>query len=304
MVFTTGARSGDDVEGLAATVTGVCPGFAVADVLHRSPTSVLLAGEVWGEPAVAKLLLSSSPFWRETFAREIDVYRFFERHRPPFVVPKLIAADDRQPLLVLQRLDGAPVSTARYPTEEIPSRQLAAVFTALRRVNDWRAPVGELRRVLDYRSRVERYRRSGQLTEEEYRHVTTLLNAIGDAAEFCHGNLMLPHVLRRLDGYKEGHYAMVDWAFASVFLPGFDLARLWTLLRATFGARSEIDDLVRGRGPEVWNAFLVNLAVVVAQELRTHREQPSSPERDARLSGLEHDWLTIRDRLSLAAAAG
>src|SRR5918995_587213 len=86
MVFTTGARSGDDVEGLAATVTGVCPGFAVADVLHRSPTSVLLAGEVWGEPAVAKLLLSSSPFWREKFPRESDAYLLFLPHRPPFRV--------------------------------------------------------------------------------------------------------------------------------------------------------------------------------------------------------------------------
>ena len=303
MIFTTGARPGDDVEAHAAAVAGACPGFAVAEVLHRSPTSMLLAGEVWGEPVVAKLLLSNSPFWRETFTREIDIYRFFERKRPPFRVARLIAADDRHPLLVLERLDGVPVSTARYPTEEISSRQLAAVFTALRRVNDWRAPIGELRRVLDYRSRLERYRRGGQLTEGEYGHTTALLDAVGDAVEFSHGNLMLPHVLRRLDGYKEGHYALVDWAFASVFLPGFDLARLWTLLRATFGARSEIDDSVRGRGQLAWNAYLVNLVLVLAQELRTHREQPSGPERDERLAGLEQDWLMIRDRLSLAAAA-
>jgi len=303
MIFTTGARSGDDVEALAAAVTGVCPGFTVEKVLHRSPTSVLLAGDEWGDPVVAKVLVSGSPFWRETFAREIDVYRFFERHRPPFRVARLIAADDRHPLLVLERIDGAPISTARYPAEEVSPRQLAAVFTALRRVNDWRAPIGEMRRVLDYRSRLERYRRSGQLTAEEYAHVTTLLTAVGDATEFCHGNLMLPHVLRRLDGYKEGDYALVDWAFASVFLPGFDLARLWTLLYATFGARSEIDDSMRGRGQQAWNAYLVNLAVVVAQELRTHREQPSGPERDERLAGLEQDWRTIRDRLSLAAAA-
>jgi hypothetical protein len=303
MIFTTGERSGDDLEAHAAAVSGVCPGFTVAAVLHRSPTSVLLAGEVWGEPVVAKLLVSNSPFWRETFTREIDVYRFFERHRPPFRVARLVAADERHPLLVLERLDGVPVSTARYPAEEISSRQLAAVFTVLRRVNDWRAPIGELRRVLDYRSRLERYRRAGQITEQEHGHLTALLAAVGDALEFSHGNLMLPHVLRRLDGYKEGQYALVDWAFASVFLPGFDLARLWTLLRATFGARSEIDDSVRGRGQLAWNAYLVNLALVVAQELRTHREQPAGTERDERLAGLEQDWLMIRDRLSLAAAA-
>lgn len=303
MIFSTGARSGDDIEGLAASVTRVCPGFTASGVLHRSATSVLLSGEEWGEPVVAKVLTSTSPFWRETFVREIDLYRLFERNRPPFVVPRLVAVDDRYPLLVLERLDGAPLSTARYPAEEVPSRQLAAAFTALRRVNDWRAPIGQLGRVLDYPSRLERYRRGGQVTEEEYRQLAALLDAVGDATEFCHGNLMLPHILRRLDGYKEGHYALVDWSFASVFLPGFDLARLWTLLRATFGARSEIDDLVRGRGQDAWNAFLINLAVVVGQELRTHREQPSGPERDERLADSERDWQTIRDRLSIAAAA-
>lgn len=294
--------SGDNVEALAAAVTGICPGFTMSGVLHRSPTSLLLDGDVWGEPAVAKVLVSTSPFWRETFVREIDLYRFFERHRPPFKVPGLIAADDRYPLLVLERVDGASLSTARYPTEEVSSRQLAATFTALRRVNDWRPPVRELPRILDYRSRLDRYRRGGQLTADEHAHVTTLLSTVGDTAEFCHGNLALPHVLRRLDGYKEGDYALVDWAFASVFLPGFDLAKLWAILRATFGARSEIDDSVRGRGQLAWNAYLVNLVIVVAQELRTHREQPSGPERDQRLSALEQDWLTIRDRLSVAAS--
>ncbi len=303
MIFSGGERSRDDVETLAAAAAGICPGFTAEGVLHRSTTSVLLAGDVWGEPAVAKVLVSTSPFWRETFTREIDIYRFFERNRPPFRAARLFAADDRYPLLVLERIDGTPMSTARYPTEEVPNRQLAAAFTALRRVNDWRAPLGELRRILDYRSRVDRYRRAGQLTTDEFTHLTALLSAVGDAAEFCHGSLALPHVLRRLDGFKEGDYGLVDWAFASVFLPGFDLARLWMILRATFGARSEIDDSVRGRGPVAWNAYLINLAIVVAQELRTHREQPSGPERDARLAGLEQDWLTIRDRLSLAAAA-
>jgi len=304
MIFTSGGPVADDVETLAAAVRRVSPGFVAAEVVHRSATSVLLGGEVWGEPVVAKGLVSQSPFWRETFAREIDTYRFFDRQRPPFQVPKLMVADDRHPLLVLERLDAAPISTSRNPTEEIPTRQMAAVFTALRRVHDWRAPIGLLPRPLDYRSRMERYRRGGQLTEDEYGQVTKLLADVGDASEFCHGDLVLPHVLRRMDGYKEGDYALVDWAFAGVFLPGFDLARLWTVLRATFGVRSEIEDSVRGRGQDAWNAFLVNLTVVLAQELRTHREQPSEPERDERLAGLEQDWRTIRDRLSLAAAAG
>lgn len=303
MIFTTGARSGDDVEALAAAVSAACPGFSPEQVLHRSSTTVLLGGAVWGDPVVAKVLVSGSPFWRETFAREIDVYRFFERERPPFRTARLVVADERHPLLVLERLDGVPVAQGRYPSEEIPSRRLAAVFTALRRVNDWAAPIGVVPRVLDYTSRLERYRRGGQLTAAEHGQVSALLAAVGDAAEFGHGNLMMSHVLRRMDGYKEGDYALVDWAFASVFLPGFDLARMWTMLRATFGVRSEIEDSVRGRGQTAWNAFLVNLVIALAQELRTYREQPSGVERDERLAFLEQDWLTLRDRLNLATAA-
>jgi hypothetical protein len=304
MIFSTGARSVDDMDAFADAVLRVCPGFAMGEVLHRSATSVLIGGDVWGDPVVAKVLVSGSPFWRETFAREIDVYRFFDRERPPFVAPRLVAADDRHPLLVLERLPGTRVAEERYPTEQIRSERLAAVFTAQRRVNAWRAPIGVLPRVLDYRSRLERYRRGGQLTDEEYGEVRTLLGAVGEATEFCHGDLMLRHVLRHVEaGYREGGYGIVDWGFAGVFLPGFDLARIWTLLGAVFGARSEIDDTVRGRGQLAWHAFLVNLVVVLAQELRTHREQPSGPEGDARLAGLERDWRVVRDRLSIAAAA-
>jgi hypothetical protein len=303
MSFITDAASASGEEALASSVTAICPGFVSSGILHRSPTSVLLAGEVWGEPAVAKVLVSSSPFWRETFVREIDTYRYFERRRPPFAAPRLIAADDRPPVLVMERVNGEPLLDERYPKVEIAPRRLAALFTALRRVNSWQAPVGERPRMLDYRSRLDRYRRGGQLTSTEAAHLAALLTAVGDAGEFCHGDLVLSHVLRRVDDYKEGDYALVDWAFAGIFLPGFDLAKLWTVLRATFGVRSEIEDSVRGRGALAWNAFVVNLAVVLAQELRTHREAPSTPERDERLAGLQRDWLVVRDRMALAVEA-
>jgi hypothetical protein len=302
VIVSTGTAPPDDVDQLAHAVSAHCPGFTASGLMHRSATSVLLSGDVWGQPAVAKLLISPVPFWRETFAREIDVYRFFERNPPPFRVPSLIAADEQHPFLVLERVDGVPVAGARYPTREIPPRHLAAVFTALRRVNEWRAPVPVLPRILDYRGRLERYRRAGQFTDSEYTAVATLLGAVGEASEFGHGDLMLRHVLRRQQDYRENDYALLDWAFASVFLPGLDLARLWTLLRTTFGVRSEIEDTTRGRGEKAWFAFLVNLAIVLAQELRTLREQPSGPTHDERLAGLEEDWLTVRRHLHAAAA--
>jgi hypothetical protein len=278
---------------LADAVVGVCPGFVADAILHRSTTSVLVAGTVWGEPAVAKLLMSSVPFWRETFAREIDTYRFFAEHRPPFTVPPLLAADERAPLLVLGRVAGEKLLPNRYPAEELPPRRLAALFTALGRVNGWREPVGVRPPVLDYRSRIERHRRDGQLTLDESDRLLALLDAAGEPDEFCHGDVVPPHVLRPATELDEGGYAFVDWAFAGTFLPGFDLAKTWTVLRATFGVRSEIEDRVRAAGDRAWRAFLVNLAIVLTQELRNH-----AASGGALLAALEEDWRLLGDRIA------
>jgi hypothetical protein len=273
------------------------PGFTGRAVLHRSSTSVLISGDAWGEPAVAKLLVSSSPFWRDTIAREIDMYRTFAAYPPPFRVPRLIDADERLPGLLLELVDGERLSESRYPDEEIPPRRLAAVFTAQQRLAGWQAPLAALPQMLDYRARLDRYRRGGQLGETEHDQLTSLLRTAGSPTEFCHGDLVPRHILRRLDSYKEGDYAFVDWAFAGAFLPGFDLAKLWAVLRATFGARSEIEESVRGRGERAWHAFLANLSIVVLQEQRSHREAAADP---VRLAALEGDWERVRDWLAAA----
>ncbi|MDQ1647759.1 MAG: hypothetical protein QOJ50_3943 [Cryptosporangiaceae bacterium] len=263
-------------------------GFVAESVLHRSPTSVLLSGAVWEEPAIAKILVSASPLWREAMAREIDAYRTFARHKPPFRTARLLDADERLPGLLLEHLDGERISASRYPSDEVPPRRLAAVLTAVTRVEDWRPPLAAWPRMLDYESRLDRYRRTGLLGAELHNHLTDLLDEAGEPTFFSHGDLAPPHVLRRLDDYKEGDYAFVDWAFAGLFLPGFDLAKLWAHLRATFGARSEIEALARARGETAWNAFRVNLAVVVLQELRGHVGDPD----------FEADWSRVLELLA------
>jgi hypothetical protein len=286
---------------LAGEAASRFPGFTATGVLHRSATSVLLGGDVWGEPAVAKLLTSSSPFWRETMSREIGTYRLFAQHPPPFRAPRLLDADERTLGLVLEFVDGEQLSDQRTPDREIPPHRLAAVFTALQRLGEWRPPVHQLAQPLDYPSRFDRHRRSGYLSAGEHGLLSELLTAAGEPADFCHGDLVTTHILRRTageGGYKEGDYAFVDWAFAGAFLPGFDLAKLWAVLGATFGARSEIADQVRARGDERWRAFLINLAVLVLQDLRTHREAPEAPQRNERLAALEADWRQVRDWLA------
>ena len=52
---------------------------------------------------------------------------------------------------------------------------------------------------------------------------------------------------------------------------------------------------MRAAGDAAWRAFLVNLAIVLAQELRN--QAGSGGER---LSGLEQDWRLLRDRVTAA----
>lgn len=93
---------------------------------------------------------------------------------------------------------------------------------------------------------------------------------------------------------------MVDWEQAGLYLPGFDLAMLWTLAGAcTPEIRSRIDDVIDARGLNY--PFAVNLAVVVTRELRIHGELAPGPVRSLRLPLIEAAWQLDRQRLHRAA---
>lgn len=83
--------------------------------------------------------------------------------------------------------------------------------------------------------------------------------------------------------------------FTGLFLPGFDLAMLHTLLTDTPGANEAIETLVGKAGLEV--PFLVNQAMVLSRELRLHTELPDSGFRARRLALLEPQWEAARTRL-------
>ena len=93
---------------------------------------------------------------------------------------------------------------------------------------------------------------------------------------------------------------MVDWEQAGLYLPGFDLAMLWTLAGArTPEVRPRIDDLVDARG--IHAAFAVNLVAVVTRELRMHDDLGPGPVRAFRRPLIEDAWQLARQRLHRAA---
>jgi hypothetical protein len=249
-----------------ASVQRICPDFTPVQVLRRSSRSVLLVGTSGRSPAVAKCLLDHSPAWVERFQHEIAAYRAFVRHRPPVRVPRLIAADPETCTLVLERIPGRITAGRRHPTEALPRGDVRAALGAICRVNLWRPATGVFVSPIDYPARISRYHELGLFTDRDLGDLQKLLHGLAHVqGQFCHGDALLSNVLLSPSGP-----VLVDWEHAGWFLPGYDLAVLWSVLADDPASRRQISQMAQAAGPVSRDAFLVNLMLVLTREIRTY----------------------------------
>ncbi|MET9257544.1 aminoglycoside phosphotransferase family protein [Streptomyces sp. NPDC003717] len=262
---------GAQVRAAIGTVQRICPEFTPVQVLRRSGRSVLLVGTTGRSTAVAKCLLDHSPAWSERFRHEIAAYRSFVRHRPPVRVPRLIAADPENCTLVIERMPGRVASLQRHPLQAPPRADIRAALDAVCRLNAWRPPAGTFDAPLDYAARISRYHELGLLTDRDLGDLQKLLHGIAQAAgrhgmgQFCHGDALLSNILMSPAGP-----VLVDWEHAGWYLPGYDLATLWSVLGDAPAARRHLSQLAQAQGPAARDAFLVNLMLVLTREIRTY----------------------------------
>ncbi len=254
-----------------ASVQRICPEFNPAQVLRRSSRSVLLIGSAGRSPAVAKCLLDRSTVWEESFRHEIAAYRAFVRHRPPTRVPRLVAADPDSCTLVLERLPGRVGALARHPVQAPPRADFRAALAAFCRINQWQPPAGVFGQPLKYGERISHFHRLGLLTDRDRDDLEKLLRGaageFGGTAQwqFCHGDALLSNVLLSPAGP-----VLVDWENAGWYLPGYDLAVLWSVLGEDPVARRQISQLAQASGQASCDAFLVNLMLVLTREIRRY----------------------------------
>ncbi|AEN08190.1 MULTISPECIES: aminoglycoside phosphotransferase family protein [unclassified Streptomyces] len=286
-----------------ASVHRICPEFNPVQVLRRSGRSVLIVGTTGRATAVAKCLLDHSPAWTERFRHEIAAYRAFVRHRPPVRVPRLIAADPENCTLVIERMPGRVAALTRHPVEAPPRADIRAVLDAIRRINAWRPPAGLFGAPLDYASRIARYHELGLFTDRDLGDLQKLLHGLSHAGgrqgmgQFCHGDALLSNILVPPTGP-----VLVDWEHAGWYLPGYDLATLWTVLGDAPATRRQISQLAQSQGAAARDAFLVNLMLVLTREIRTYetavqramRDGAAAPARPGALSSSEEQRLLLR----------
>jgi len=249
-----------------AAVQRICPEFTPVQLLRRGGRTALLIGTSGRAPAVAKCLLDQSPAWAERFRHEIAAYRTFVRHRPPVRVPRLIAADPDSCVLVIERMPGRVVAPQRHPAQTPTRGDIRAALSSYSRINAWRPPVGAFDAPIDYPARISRYHELGLLTDRDLGDLQKLLRGLVHAqGQFCHGDALLSNVLLSPAGPS-----LVDWEHAGWYLPGYDLAVLWSVLGDDPAARRQISQQAQAGGPDAQDSFLVNLMLVLTREIRSY----------------------------------
>jgi serine/threonine protein kinase len=262
-------------------------GAVLGEVLRTSDKSLLALGQRNGRPVVIKALRTDDEFWQAKFTHEIQLYQAFTQNPPPVRVPRLVHTDGLA-VLVIEHIAGHPVDAERYPEQPLPAATLDTVLDTVTAFAGWTPPPGVLAPVFDYPDRVERYHRAGFFDADDRAALHTLLAETPPPWQANHGDPLPANLLLA----EPGGCVLLDFEFTGLFLPGFDLAMLHTLLADTPGA---IEALVGEAEIEV--PFLINQAMVLSRELRLHTELPESEFRARRLALLHPQWDAFRARL-------
>ncbi|MFD8753975.1 phosphotransferase [Kitasatospora sp. NPDC059577] len=284
------------VRAALASVARICPAFTPRQVLREGSRHILVAGTIGRAPVVAKCLAPQavrSEYFEQLvadFHHEVAVYRAFVRHRPPVRLPRLVAADHDRCVLVMERVPGRPAARERHPVNAPTPGEVRALLTAVRTLNLWRPPTDVFQPRLDYQLEIARYHSVGQLTDRDAGDLRGLLHGLGHTPlQLCHGDALLSNMLLAPSGP-----VLVDWEQAGWYLPGYDLAVLWSVLSGDSAARRQISQLAQSGGTMARDAFLVNLVLVLMREIRLYDVPGAGEEQRIMIRRLYDDAALAR----------
>ncbi|WP_035792566.1 aminoglycoside phosphotransferase family protein [Kitasatospora mediocidica] len=290
------------VRAALAHVTRICPAFAPRQVLREDSRHILITGLIGRTPVVAKCLSPQAvqserrALLVEQFHREVAVYRAFVRHRPPVRMPRLVAADHDRCVLVMERIPGRPAAVERHPANAPTPGEVRAILGSVRALNLWRPPADVFQTPLDYHWETSRYHSVGQLTDRDAGDLRQLLHGLAHTPQqLCHGDALLSNILLAPSGP-----VLVDWEQTGWYLPGYDLAVLWSVLSGDTAARRQISQLAQAGGTLARDAFLVNLVLVLMRELRLY-DVPGAGEEQRILIRRLYDDAALARRAVRAA---
>jgi Ser/Thr protein kinase RdoA (MazF antagonist) len=203
---------------------------------------------------------------RDRFTNELRVNRMLLADPPPPVgAPALVAHDVRIRSLTFVAVPGEPLGP-KYPSD-LPADDIAAVAGLAGRLAGYHPRRRWFRRLNSAR-RIEHARRSGLLDDGGASRLTDLASRVHTRRRFGHGDLTARNVLRH-----DGGLALIDWEWAGLYPPGYDLAFLWFSLGDIDGGRAEVERCAAAVGVD-GAGFLLSALLIQLWHLRWFVAQP------------------------------
>lgn len=217
---------------------------------------------VWSDGgSVVTKSRSSSPDARRRFVNELRVNQMLRNRRPPVPTPRLVGHDRHSLSLSFEAIDGEPLGP-KYPLH-LGVEDIDAVVALGQRLGTYR-PRRRWFRWLRSAQRLDQARRAGLLSDDQTAKLTELANRHHRRLTFAHGDMTARNVMRHDNGLS-----LIDWEWAGLYPPGYELAFLWFSL-------AEMDDgraLVEQRSAVDEKAFLLSALLIQLWHLQWYVPQ-------------------------------
>jgi hypothetical protein len=180
----------------------------------------------------------ATPDARRRFRNELRVNRLLAGRLPPVPTPVLVGHDVQHRRLAFEAVDGEPLGP-KYPHELAPDQVDAIVGLAVRLGGYRPRPRRWFRRVDPVR-RLELAGRAGLLDDVEVARLLPLAARLRGRLQFAHADVTARNVLAGT-GTNAGNHTLIDWEWAGLHPPGYDLAFLWYSLVELPEARAQVE---------------------------------------------------------------
>lgn len=206
------------------------------------------------------------------FANEARVNRLLTLARPPVPTPALVAVDRSMRTLTFEAVDGHPLGP-KFPAA-LADADLQGLVALTRALSRYRPRRRWLRR-FPLERRLAIHLDAGVLTSDDAEVVRLAAAHDRTRWSFAHGDITARNVLRRAGG----ELVLIDWEWAGLHPPLYDLAFLWFSLADDAGAR----ELVAATVPAGQRRrFLVSAVLIESLHLNMWQDRggPPSPLQD------------------------
>lgn len=202
-----------------------------------------------------------------SFRNETRVNRLLLDDPPPVPIPRLVQVHRGRRLLVFEALHGDPLGP-KFPTV-LSEGDIAAAITTAQRMELFQ-PRRRWFRALPVARRLRLHEQTGLITASEASTVAAAVSRRACRWSFAHGDITARNLLR----LPAGELALIDWEWAGIHPPLYDLAFLWFSLIDVGGARAAVERQVPEGGA---TAFLGAAAIIQLLHLQMWEARSDFP---------------------------